>query len=292
MNTSPEFLLTIDGAIAEYLNGSTQLEVCKRYYISRATLGRHLQKRGVSLSPEEKIRRRVEGARKKRSKKRKRCPAGCMCWKHTANRSNVKHEIILGRKNCARCTRWRSILDYYVRTHDVDGNPLGFQTICKACQAEVSRVSAGMIRRGKPYQKRKPPMTKGQKAAKRRRRYKKLMKNPEYAADRREYARIYAEAKRREAGVPVREKTIANREIEESPRLSTVPLKRWIEHKLNNGYKGNLGALALACKSDSSLLNKIRTDHFASVSVSMVDSMLLSEGSTNLPELYPHPYDG
>ena len=199
-----------------------------------------------------------------------------------------KVEIILGRKNCTRCKRWLHLHEFHVRVRHPDGSAKSYQTACKACQRTISRVQKGIRARGIPYEARKD-ITRKEKLANRRARYSVLMQDPQRVADRREYNRIYAEAKRREAGITRR--NFKNKTLPGFGELLPIePLAHWFEKKLSNGYKGEPGRLALRCGINERALSRILNGEQDQVTEDFVDKVLMAEGSTHLWEVYPHLY--
>lgn len=313
-----DFINRVDKAIADYMDGDTQSAASERYGIAASTIGRHMRQRGLKLSREELRARRQQAGKTTQRLYRDRvlhnspCPAGCTCGKHKPNTNNLKNPVILGRKNCSKCYRWRSILDFYVRDRDEDDNPLGFQTTCKICTGEITRRNQGIRRRGKPYQKRKPPLSEEERRAKRRELHRWKMENvPGYAEDRREYHRIYAEGKRREAGVPRRDAMIEKRNVggaKGDPKLPLVPFQQWIKERSAHYARvegieargeevAGIGHLAYLCGVSERLLRRHingyeidrdgRRREITHVALSTVDKCLTNEGTTLIWELYP-----
>src|SRR5881628_3070787 len=112
--------------------------------------------------------------------------------------------VVCGRKFCTRCGRWRLLVDFYARRYDQDGNAVWWQSCCMNCGLIEKRISNGIIRRGRPYEARKPPLTPEQRKARTRELYQCRRRDPQWLERRREYERIWREAKRREQGVPAR----------------------------------------------------------------------------------------
>lgn len=313
-----DFQQRVDQAIEEFIGGANRATVTAKYGISNATLHRHMRKKGLRLSPEELRVRRHQAGKTTQELHRRRiirnepCPYGCTCQKHKPNKNNLKHPIIAGRKNCARCTRWRSILDFFVRDRDANGNPLGWQNICKSCMAEQTRINQGIRRRGRPYEKRKPGLTQEQRREHRRQLHAhKMATDPAYAENRREYARIYAEGKRREAGIPRRDAMIANRKIggkQNDPKLPIDPFVEWIRERADfyarsecleakSGTVIGIGLLANICGIAERSLHRFVSGYeidkngkrreICEVPLSTVDECLTNEGTTLIWELYP-----
>lgn len=273
--------------------GISRSEASRKYGVSTSTLIRRLRIHGIKLSPEElKLRQKKNGAQtinRPRSlanlelgRKRERKNGGSF-------NQGQKVEIILGRKNCTRCGRWRYINDFHVRERDFQTNePISFQSNCKSCQRQIARVSKGLKERGKPYGVRKRKMTHEERLEHRRNLYREHSKDPKFVENRREYARIYAEAKRREAGIERRNfnnKSLAGY----GEMLPVEPMIHWIETKLNNGYQGNASLLAVKCGVDERVIRRLREEQEL-VGEDLVDRMLVEEGSTDLWEVYPHLY--
>lgn len=116
-----------------------------------------------------------------------------------------KTPVVCGRKHCTRCGRWRLLLDFHPRERDAAGEVIAWQAMCKVCARRSERVSKGVRVRGRPYGPAHPRMTVEQRRARQREQYVERLKDPERLELRREYGRIWAEGKRRERGVPVRQ---------------------------------------------------------------------------------------
>jgi hypothetical protein len=321
-----DFLETVDAAIHDYMHaGLTAPEVAEKHGISKATLRRHMRKRGLKLDPEETRRRKSAAGKKAAAQagqrlKSPKCKKGCTCKRHKPP-ANRRYPVILGRKNCSRCKRFKHLHEYDARERDVEGIAIQWQSICKTCTRERCRISAGIRRTGKPYKARRfGAMTREQRNARKRERYREMMQDPKWAEERREYMRIYAEAKRREAGAERREKMIANRAPKSSIREDMVPLapfQRWLEERLpvyaaaevptpgrppgRPGMGGLATATGLAERTvfrflegrERSKTEKYDTGYreITEIPLSTVDRALMNEGSTDLWEIYPHLYD-
>jgi hypothetical protein len=111
---------------------------------------------------------------------------------------------VCGRKCCHRCGRWRLLLDFYARKRNADGEAIAWQTLCATCQRVVGRYRAGMRRRGRPYQQRRPRRTVEQRRARERELHRLRREDARWLALHREYDRIYHEVQRRQRGVPPR----------------------------------------------------------------------------------------
>jgi hypothetical protein len=204
-----DLLQRIEKAIPEYLlpleeGGLTQTEICEKYGIGKATLRRHLKRRGLSLSPLEQAKRRARGGEIKNVTERSKCVPGCTCPKHN-------NRPIMGRRLCTYKDhvgpRWLPISYFHARERLEDGTPVVWQTWCTTCARIDQRVRMGIARRGRPYKAgdpARPRQTHDERLAKRREQYRRRMLDPEWAERRREYERAWHEAQRRAMGVEPR----------------------------------------------------------------------------------------
>lgn len=104
--------------------------------------------------------------------------------------------VILGRKFCNSCGIWRLLYDFHSSQRTSTGTTIVWQSECRACARVRRREARGHNR--ETFQRESREVLK-QRARER------LYADPERLARRREYDRIYKEAKRREAGIPPRE---------------------------------------------------------------------------------------
>lgn len=111
---------------------------------------------------------------------------------------------VLGRKFCSKCGKWRHLCDFHVdeRTHGV---AIRFKHMCKTCFRLYEREKYA---------------------------------DPVYRERKREYQRIYLDARRRAAGVPAR-KFREQREIDTGSQLEKVPneplRRRFLELQAGEG---------------------------------------------------------
>jgi hypothetical protein len=130
--------------------------------------------------------------------------------------------VVLGRKFCTHCGRWRYIHDFYARKWE-DGVPSGFSSYCQTCLRVNGRRVNGMKKRGEPYGQRKFHRATPEEARiARHDNYVRKMADPAWAEQRREYGRIYAEGHRRAAGIPER-KFIRKRKVPGKQRIFLDP---------------------------------------------------------------------
>lgn len=153
---------------------------------------------------------------------------------------------VCGHKHCTVCGRWRPILDFHVNARDDDGNCVRLQTICMCCERIRGRIRNGNRARGRPYEPRKPLMTAEQKLQTRREFYERARKDPKRAALQREYQRIWAEAKRREKGVPPRNFKHRRTVIDKAERIFLDPAPIIAEIERQNGAINQVDLAALA----------------------------------------------
>lgn len=140
--------------------------------------------------------------------------------------------VVLGRRHCKDCKRWRHIHDFRVATwlNNKRETALTFSVYCRHCERIRGRVrNARRAGRDKPY----GPRRKGQSREERNRRWSERHKfrmktDPEYARDYREYQRIWAEGKRRKQRI--KPNSFANRSSlsRREPVVSVEPLKEWL----------------------------------------------------------------
>jgi hypothetical protein len=149
-------------------------------------------------------------------------------------------QIVLGRKFCTRCGRWRPVHDYRLRA---DGVTLYGQ--CRACVRTTQRDG-----------------------------YARRREDPEWLERRREYERIYHEAKRREAGIEARV-WVHGRPY---PDAST----KWVTdaepiRELVRDWPGTISALAKRAGVSDRLLVRLRNEG-GNVTVAAADRIALAAG--------------
>jgi hypothetical protein len=161
---------------------------------------------------------------------------------------------VLGRRFCTSCGRWRPLHDFHARKR-VDGIAISWQANCSHCQRVKQRVSKGLRVRGVPYEARRPAMTHAEHLARDRELYAKRRLDPAWLKQHREYDRIYREAKRRAAGVPVREFKHRRSVIDRIERvfLPVEPLERLLD-----AWPGTETELCLAAGVSPRLLYRMR----------------------------------
>lgn len=133
--------------------------------------------------------------------------------------------VVLGRKFCPSCGRWRLLVDFHVNGRWPNGEPRHWQGSCATCQRIHKREVNG-------HQPRPPALTHEERLARARERWRQRREDPVWLADRREYERIYKEAKRREAGIKPtthRRRTVVDRReyvfLDPGPLLGAI--KGW-----------------------------------------------------------------
>ena len=215
---NPLLYLKLHNAATEYLQGRlTQRQVANKHQVSYTTFRRYLRKNDLKLSREQRHEQHSRTMRRiisvRGGGQSHPCPPDCNCKRHSHRRQRRSDTptVVLGRRFCSDCKHWRHLIDFHARERGIDGEPTAWQSICATCQRIRCRVSAGIKRRGKPFEPRKPRMNHEQRLARARERYREYRKDPEWLELRREYERIYAEARRREQGIPRDEVRIARR---------------------------------------------------------------------------------
>lgn len=110
------------------------------------------------------------------------------------------NRVMVGRKFCSCCGRWRHVIDFDAYARTERGVPLQFQSRCQACAKAKNRIRNGGTKL--PRKIGKP--TAEEKRAYNRASYHRRRQDPAYLEYFREGQRIYLEAKRREAGIKPR----------------------------------------------------------------------------------------
>jgi hypothetical protein len=287
-------------AALEYIQGGQSQEVvAANHHLARSTFCRYLRKNHFKLTPEQLTELRSRAASQAKATLAKNnhvpgrsCSPDCTCKRHAGRHQprTQSNPVILGRRFCSDCKHWRLVIDFHARERDIEGNAIAWQSICATCQRMRSRHTQGIRRRGKPYEQRHDRPSPEQIRARRRERYRERMKNPEWAEQRREYERIYQEARRRANGVPRDEVRIARRDIGPDTQILAQPFALWMDKRVDDVYAGSWKDLATACDVDPRSLYRYRTDGDAQETVisGFVDKCLLNEGSTFMWQLYPH----
>ena len=157
-------------AASEYLRGRlTQGQISNKHQVAYSTFRRYLRKNGLKLAPEKLAALRSRAAYKGLASRNQShpCPPDCTCKRHHHRRRHRSGTptVVLGRRFCSDCGRWRLLIDFHARERAADGEPIAWQSICSTCQRIRCRVTAGIKRRGKPYEARRPRMSHEQRLA-------------------------------------------------------------------------------------------------------------------------------
>lgn len=274
----------------------TQAQISNKHQVAYTTFRRYLRKQKLHLTAAQIRERHSRAALRGRAKRdhpgqSHRCEPDCDCKRHhnRRRRRTDTPTVVLGRRFCSDCKHWRHIFDFHAREWDVDGNPVGFQAICKTCQRIRCRINSGMKRRGRPYEPRKPRRTHEEQLERARELYREHCENPEWLEMRREYERIYAEAKRREAGIPRDEAKMAKRKAGVDVTISVIPFALWQEERIP--FYDSWADLAAACGTSDRQLRRTRFNEKGeleqpTVRADFVDACLQHEGSTTIVTLY------
>lgn len=132
----------------------------------------------------------------------------------------VNNPLAIGSRTRRFCTsnhhtgpRWLLAIEFHVKVWGDETKtwPAQLQSQCKSCQRISSRIYQGLAKRGVPYEARviPSPLTEEERRERRvikAKRYQNWINKPGNREDRKEYGRIYQEAKRREAGIEPRAK--------------------------------------------------------------------------------------
>jgi hypothetical protein len=163
------------------------------------------------------------------------------------HRKSLAREIVCGRKYCPGCGRWRLLCDFPPDTRKSKPRRFGLPAArCRACG------SIGM-------------------------RYYEHHATQEQIEARREYQRIYKEAQRRAAGIPV--STAKRRRVtdhKERVFLDPAPLVREIER----ACQGEYGQLARVSGVSERAIYRLRTGESAHVRIDNADRLALGLGLT------------
>lgn len=291
--------LKLHNAATEYLRGRlTQGQISNKHQVAYSTFRRYLRKNGLKLSREQIAEQHSQTMRHVAARDGAQshpCPPDCDCKRHhnRRRRRSDTPTVVLGRRFCSDCKHWRHLVDFHVRERDLDGEPIAWQSICKTCQRIRCRVTQGIKRRGKPFEARRPRMTHEQRLARARDRYQEYRKDPVWVELRREYERIYAEGKRREAGIPRDEKRLFKRDIGPDTYIPLTPFSLWVEER--HGIYESWADFAMACgllkpngDGDERRIRRYRANGSSqpSVTAGFVDRVLQHEGSMTIVTLY------
>lgn len=213
--------------------------------------------------------------------------------------------IIVGRRNCNHCKRWRHVLDFGVRTWwDKEKTvPRYFYARCRTCERQRGRIkNARMAGRDRPYGRREFPDVRPEaRRARARAGDRRRRQSAEYRDNLREYQRIWTNSQRREQGVPKRNtrkplpasngyRSTNNTDI----KLPLEPFAKWVLE----GYRGSTSQLARAMGVDEARVRRYAKGFsygsngkvylVTDVTINFVDKALVKSGSgLHLWDLYP-----
>jgi hypothetical protein len=173
------------------------------------------------------------------------------------------------------------------------------------CERIEGRYRQGIKRRGSPYGKKKPSKLglrsnpgggyiieteEDREILRAYNREKYHHMTPEQRLLRREYNRIYAEIRRRRAGIPQRNfrnrRTVVDEEGYEL--VSVYPIARWIRE--NYGTNGGVGKLAREIHMEDRQIRRIAEEEINRVKLSTVDAILVLSSQGGNPALLFHLY--
>ena len=185
--------------------------------------------------------------------------------------------VILGRKFCVGCGRWRLAIEFHASSRNPDGTATRLQARCKTCMRIVCRISHGMTAIGRPYEPKRPAMTHEQQLARVRELYHRKKLDPEWMERRREYDRIYREVKRRAAGAkerPHRRSVVDRPEMLFFEREPLVhQLRRVIDQLGQQTFAKTAGVQPRA-------LYRLLSGESARVRIDLADKLALAMGSS------------
>lgn len=286
--------LKLHNAATEYLHGRlTQGQISNKHQVAYSTFRRYLRKNGLKLSREqvaEQHSRTMQRVAARDGAQSHPCPPDCTCKRHhnLRRRRSGTPTVVLGRRFCSDCKHWRHLVDFHARDRDVNGDVIAWQSICSTCQRIRCRVTAGIKRRGKPYEARRPRMSHEQRLARARERYQEFRKDPVWLELRREYERIYAEGRRRQNGVPRADARLDRRDIGPDAYIPVDPFSLWMEER--RPFYESWADFAAACGVSERALFRYRSDanghRQSNVTAGFVDRVLQHEGSMTIVTLY------
>lgn len=174
-------------------------------------------------------------------------------------------------KRCTRCGEVKPWSQYYPLTRWEDGTKRTVRPRCKACETAVTLE-----------RRRNDPALHERVKAYHRERHRRVLADPERAAERRDYQRQWYHRTRGNGGEH-RRQTV---DIGGSSRLPAAPFAEWlrgIEHRYESRME-----MADALGTDESLLRRVLSGEKPGVSLDTVDRALLNVGDgTTLDMLYP-----
>lgn len=143
---------------------------------------------------------------------------------HGLDGSRGSNPVVLGRKFCATCGRWRLLTDFHVSKRSASGTALYWFGSCQACSRVRKRERVGA--RPRKYGRLSYEETLRRH---KQRHEKRWASDPEYRRRRREDWRFAKEADRRRRGVPERKfgpksKRSAGKDMD----LPIAPFREWL----------------------------------------------------------------
>lgn len=143
---------------------------------------------------------------------------------HTPHAKKGEARPVCGRKFCTCCGRWRLLLDFDVDKRSKRGVPIYWQPRCHTCHNSMRRIRLG-TRRKEPGRAPREVVLARQKRFRDERR-----RDPERLEKKREYDRMWNEARRRRDGIPERRwGPEARRGDPTRERVSNVPIREALE---------------------------------------------------------------
>jgi transcriptional regulator with XRE-family HTH domain len=189
-----------------------------------------------------------------------------------------KAPIVCGRKHCTRCGRWRLLLDFHPRERNAEGEAIAWQAMCKACSRQSERVSKGNRMRGRPYEVWSPRITVEERRRRQREHWRKVKADPKKLELRREYGRIWAEGKRRERGVPVRQFRNRRTVIDRVERVFLPREPLLAELKLWKDAEGTFEGLARLSGVSARTIYRYRYGESAHIRIDVADRIAYALG--------------
>jgi hypothetical protein len=214
-----------------------------------------------------------------------------------------ENPVVLGRRFCSACGRWRLLLDFGVgRYMPGTDTPAYFQAHCRTCQRVRNRIVNGY--KPQPVRTR---LSGAALSARQRENYRRRREDPEWLAGRREYERIYTQAKRRDQGVAERNwRRGGERDKGKGSYADAVDagpfiewLDRWIARQdrmrtstVDSFDRRIAGLDELAELAGTHPRSLYRARETGRISITLVDRVLVAAGADVMlihlyPELYP-----
>lgn len=208
--------------------------------------------------------------------------------------------VVLGRKFCSSCRRWRPVSDFTLWRDTRRGDKLRLMSQCQACSRAQARIRMGLKERGKPY-----GITSGAPYGASRwshclaghpldgpkaDTYRDYLGFRRCAICRREFDRFAAERKRRAAGVKPRGLKRRTRWARGERR--SVPVAPFLEIVRERRQAGaSWEDLARLFGIDGRQLRRYEDGSETKIHIDTVDAALIADGSRTLWELYPELYE-